>query len=190
MSIMYVRNKSTGKFEPVKSIQGAKGDPGTVENVTITSINGLPEALAGKLGKTEPAADSAKLNGEYAAAYLLAKSFDKFKYVYLNEPDTNIATDDVPKEHWEEVPTGNIFVAYVTRSGAVTTVIGLKVSALYGMYINLSYSQAPYYYKLYNGTWSKTAIIQDLSTYATKDYVSTAITEALNAIQNASGVSF
>ena len=57
--------------------QGPKGDPGTIENVTITSINGLPEALeqlneanANKLGKTETAADSKKLGGADATEYV------------------------------------------------------------------------------------------------------------------------
>lgn len=69
MSVMYVRNARTGKFEPVKSIQGEKGDPGTIENVTITSINGLQEALDEKLGTGETAADSTKLGGKAASEY-------------------------------------------------------------------------------------------------------------------------
>lgn len=35
-------------FSLPKGDKGDKGDPGTIENVTITSINGLEEALAGK----------------------------------------------------------------------------------------------------------------------------------------------
>lgn len=69
MSVMYIRNARTGKFEPVKAIQGEKGEPGTVENVTITSIAGLPEALDEKLGLNEQAADSAKLGGKAASEY-------------------------------------------------------------------------------------------------------------------------
>ena len=57
-------------FELPRGEKGEKGDPGTIENVTITSINGLPEALAGKLGKTEQAADSTKLGGKAPEYYL------------------------------------------------------------------------------------------------------------------------
>lgn len=49
--------------------KGPKGDPGTIENVTITSIAGLEEALAGKLGTGETAADSNKLGGVDADEY-------------------------------------------------------------------------------------------------------------------------
>lgn len=56
-------------FELPRGEKGEKGDPGTIENVTITSIDGLPEALGEKLGKTEQAADSAKLGGVAASEY-------------------------------------------------------------------------------------------------------------------------
>ena len=111
MSVMYIRNARTGKFEPVKAILGEKGEPGTVENVTITSISGLPEALDEKLGMNEQAADSAKLGGVDASQYATQ--------VYVS--------------------------SFVTSA---------------------------------------------VQNFATRDDVSTAITEALNAIQNASGVSF
>ena len=163
------------------------GGKAASEYATTEKLN---EVMSEKLGKTEPAADSAKLNGEYAAAYLLAKSFEKFTYLQIDEPDTNIPVEDVPHVHWDKVPTGKIFVCYITRSGAIGTVLGFKASNLYGMYITLSYFAAPVYHKLYNGNWNIQPLLQDVSSYATKAYVSTAITEALNAIQNASGVSF
>ena len=56
--------------------KGDKGDPGTIENVTITSINGLPEALAGKqpvgnyLSATGTAVNAAKLGGKAPEYYL------------------------------------------------------------------------------------------------------------------------
>lgn len=50
-------------FALPKGDKGDKGDPGTIENVTITSIDGLQEALAGKLGTDETAADSSRLGG-------------------------------------------------------------------------------------------------------------------------------
>ena len=58
-------------FKLPKGDKGDKGDPGTIENVTITSINGLPEALDAKLGKTETAANASKLGGVAAASYAL-----------------------------------------------------------------------------------------------------------------------
>lgn len=58
-------------FKLPKGDKGDKGDPGTIENVTITSINGLSEALDAKLGKTETAANASKLGGVAASNYAL-----------------------------------------------------------------------------------------------------------------------
>lgn len=50
-------------FKLPKGDKGDKGDPGTIENVTITSINGLPEALNAKLPTDGTAANASKLGG-------------------------------------------------------------------------------------------------------------------------------
>ena len=56
--------------------KGDKGDPGTIENITVTSINGLPEALAGKqpIGNYLPndgtAVNAEKLDGKAPEYYL------------------------------------------------------------------------------------------------------------------------
>lgn len=72
MSVLYIRDQTTGKFIPIQSI---KGDPGSIDNVTIASIAGLQEALDAKqaagdyLTATDTAADSAKLGGVAASEY-------------------------------------------------------------------------------------------------------------------------
>jgi len=58
-------------FDLPKGDKGDKGDPGTIENVTITSIAGLEEALAGKLGTNETAANANQLNGKDASEYAM-----------------------------------------------------------------------------------------------------------------------
>lgn len=42
MSVMYIRNKETGQFEPIKTIQGSKGDTGAVEGIEYWE--GAPKA--------------------------------------------------------------------------------------------------------------------------------------------------
>lgn len=42
MSILYIRNKKTGQFEPIKTIQGSKGDTGAVEGIEYWE--GAPKA--------------------------------------------------------------------------------------------------------------------------------------------------
>lgn len=62
-------------FSLPKGEKGDKGDPGTIENVTITSIDGLSEALNSKqpkgnyLASDGTAADSYKLGGVAASEY-------------------------------------------------------------------------------------------------------------------------
>ena len=51
--------------------QGAQGPAGTIDNVTITSIDGLSEALAGKLDTTGTAANAQKLGGKTLAQIML-----------------------------------------------------------------------------------------------------------------------
>ncbi len=50
-------NTTSGKYVDTgvsaTGAQGPKGDPGTIENVTITSIHGLPEALAAQDGRIQ-----------------------------------------------------------------------------------------------------------------------------------------
>ena len=83
----FIWNAATGEYVDsgvtAKGTKGDKGDPGTIENVTITSIDGLTEALnalkekntaqdtaiGNKLGKSEQAADSSKLGGVAASQY-------------------------------------------------------------------------------------------------------------------------
>lgn len=72
-----VTNGSDGKhihFGIPRGEKGEKGDPGTIENVTITSIAGLPEALAGKLPSDGTAVNADKLGGVSADEYALKTS--------------------------------------------------------------------------------------------------------------------
>ena len=67
-------------FALPKGDKGDKGEPGTIENATITSIEGLPEALDAKQPKGDylpadgTAADSTKLGGIGASEYALKTS--------------------------------------------------------------------------------------------------------------------
>lgn len=70
--------------------KGPKGDPGTIENVTITSIVGLEEALARKLGTTETAADSNKFGSKTWAERLL--DIYPVGSIYMNVNETSPAS--------------------------------------------------------------------------------------------------
>ena len=67
-----------------KGEKGEKGDPGNVANVTITSIAGLPEALAGKqpvgdyLTADGTAADASKLGGKLPEAYATKENLEQY----------------------------------------------------------------------------------------------------------------
>lgn len=95
MSVMYIRNEQTGEFEPVPSLVGPQGPPGSngdgagtvtavnnvapdaTGNVTLTAAdvgarpdNWMPTAAdVGALGKNETAVNATQLNGKSAEYY-------------------------------------------------------------------------------------------------------------------------
>ena len=80
--------------------------------------------------------------------------FDTYEFSYS---DSSVALGTVPQMLWSEIGAG-IFVAYINRSGSLLAVLGMKASAVYGMYITLTYNNKPVYYKCSNGTWTESAM--------------------------------
>lgn len=93
MSVLYIRNKETGQFEPVKTIKGNKGDTGAVEGIEYwesapkkcgTASPGTSDLMArgdhvhpmptaqevGALAKDATATNSAMLGGKMPAYYI------------------------------------------------------------------------------------------------------------------------
>lgn len=59
MSVLYIRNKETGQFEPVKTIKGNKGDTGAVEGIEYW------ESAPKKCGTASPGVSDLMARGDH-----------------------------------------------------------------------------------------------------------------------------
>lgn len=59
MSVLYIRNKETGQFEPVKTIKGNKGDTGAVEGIEYW------ESAPKKCGTASPGTSDLMARGDH-----------------------------------------------------------------------------------------------------------------------------
>lgn len=239
-------------FDLPRGEKGEKGDPGTIENVTVTSIHGLPEALdhltqqmvnyrtAVNLLDNSDFRNPVNQRGQtsYNSAGYTIDRWTKESNAILTIADDCINIDNsansadevicqkVDSDTAEKMIGKTVTIAICTSDGTVYANSGIVVYdapvariELNGFSLQLHFFRTAESYQmarlvlgaglnisvkwisLYEGTYTADTLppyvpkgyaaeLLAASEYATKAYVSTAITEALNAIQNASGVSF